>query len=117
MGVLEIIGLGLAGGLAWLWFDSLKAREIGVQAARLACASEGVQLLDETVAIRSLRPQRNDYGRLLLRRIYSFEYSDTGDNRRPGSVVLLGHRVVVINVGESRPAAMPAAHADGDAAR
>lgn len=106
MGVLEIIGLVLSGGLAWLWFDSLKAREIGIQAARLACASEGVQLLDETVAVRSLRPERDDHGRLLLRRVYAFEYSDTGDNRRPGSVVLLGYRVVVINVGEPRPAAM-----------
>ena len=40
-----------------------------------------------------------DDGRLLLRRVYNFEYSDTGDNRRNGSVVLLGHRVVLLNVG------------------
>ena len=32
-------------------------------------------------------------------RVYDFEYSDTGDNRRNGSVVMLGHRVVVLNLG------------------
>ena len=58
-----------------------------------------MQLLDDTVAISSLRLARNDAGRLLLQRVYDFEYSDTGDNRRNGSVVMLGHRVVVLNVG------------------
>jgi len=58
-----------------------------------------LQLLDDTVAISSLRLARNDDGRLLLRRVYDFEYSDTGDNRRHGSVVMLGHRVVVLNLG------------------
>ena len=68
-------------------------------AARSACQSEDLQLLDDTVAISSLRLARNDAGRLLLQRVYDFEYSDTGDNRRNGSVVMLGHRVAVLNVG------------------
>ncbi len=95
----ELVGLLVLGGGAWLWFDSLKARDIGIDAARTACASEGLQLLDDTVSVASLRPARNEDGRLVLRRVYAFEYSDTGDNRRRGSVVLLGHRVVVLNIG------------------
>jgi len=35
----------------------------------------------------------------MLQRVYTFEYSDTGDNRRCGSVVLLGHNVSMINIG------------------
>ena len=95
----ELLGLIVLAGGAWLWLDSLKARDGGIAAARAACNTEGLQLLDDTVSLASLRPVRNDDGRLLLRRVYNFEYSDTGDNRRNGSVVLLGHRVVLLNVG------------------
>ena len=99
MPILEIVSLGILGGLAWLWFDSLKARDAGIDAARAACAAEGLQLLDDTVAIASLKLARDDDGQLLLQRAYEFEYSDTGDNRRCGSVILLGQRVVILNVG------------------
>jgi hypothetical protein len=69
-----------------------------VKAAEAACADEGLQFLDDTVAIRSLRLIRDDDGRLRLRRVYGFEYSDTGDNRRPGTVTLLGQRVELLHV-------------------
>jgi hypothetical protein len=99
MPTLELVSLLALGGLAWLWFDSLKARDAGMHAARTACEAEGLQLLDDTVAIAGLKPARNDDGQLVLRRVYEFEYSDTGDNRRRGSVVLLGQQVMLVNVG------------------
>ena len=99
MELIELTALLLMAASVWLWLDSLGAREVGIRAAQAACAEEGLQFLDETVAIRSLKPARDDEGRLRLRRVYAFEYSDTGDNRRNGSVVLLGHRVLVLNVG------------------
>jgi hypothetical protein len=34
--------------------------------------------------------QRSENGRVRLRRIYRFEFSDTGNNRLGGSVTLLG---------------------------
>ena len=95
----ELVGLIVLAGGAWLWLDGLKARDGGIAAARAACAAEGLQLLDDTVSLDSLRLARSDEGRVMLRRVYDFEYSDTGDNRRRGSVVLLGHRVVLLNVG------------------
>lgn len=66
--------------------------------ARAACAAENLLLLDDTVAVRSLRPVRDDAGRLRLQRVYDFEYSDTGDNRRRGSVTLLGDEVVMLSL-------------------
>ena len=99
MPTLEIVSLLVLGALAWLWYDSLKARDAGVDAARTACAADGLQLLDDTVSIAGLKPARNDDGQLVLRRVYEFEYSDTGDNRRRGSVVLLGQQVMLVNVG------------------
>ena len=82
------IVLIVAGGLFWV--DSLKARERALDAGRGACKRYGVQLLDETVQFAQLRPARDDEGRLRLRRTYTFEFSDTGDNRRHGAIVMLG---------------------------
>ena len=73
-----------------LWIDSLRARERAVAAGRAACERYDLQFLDETVAFASLRPARDDDGQLRLRRVYDFEFSDTGNNRRHGSVVMLG---------------------------
>ena len=77
----------LAGG--WLWSNSMRAREIALASCRDACQRAGLQLLDDTVSMVSLRPVRDHNGRVVLRRIYVFEFTDTGDNRRHGSVVVM----------------------------
>jgi hypothetical protein len=82
----------LVAGIAF-WIDSLRARERALAAGRAACERYGLQLLDETVAVSTLRLARGADGRLRLRRIYAFEFSDTGNNRRQGSVVILGAEV------------------------
>lgn len=99
MPTFEIISFIVIAAVFWLWFDSVKARDIAVQAAKASCSAENFQLLDETVAIAGLKFARDDDGRLLLHRTYAFEYSDTGDNRRPGSIVMLGKEVLAVNVG------------------
>ncbi len=96
---MELVGILLLAALAWLWLDSLKAREAAVRAAREVCAAEGLMFLDDTVAIASLKPVRNDEGQIMLQRSYDFEFSDTGNNRLKGSVVMRGHRVMLLNVG------------------
>ena len=94
-----LIGVVLLVALGAFWLTSLKVREAAVKAARVACESEDLLLLDDTVAIRAIRLARDEEGHVRLQRTYDFEYSDTGDNRRKGSVVLVGTRVVVFNVG------------------
>lgn len=81
--------LALAFG-AVFWVDSLRARERAVAAGRAACRRYGVQLLDDTVAFAQLRLARDAEGRLRVRRTYGFEFSDTGNNRRRGAIVMLG---------------------------
>lgn len=100
---IELLGAGLLALLAWLWLDSLRARDAAVAAAREACAAEGLMLLDDTVAIAGLRLRRGDDGRVHLQRAYDFEYSDSGNNRIDGSIVLLGRAVVMLNVGVRDP--------------
>lgn len=110
MPVTEILLVVFCVLLAWFWLDSLKVREAAVAAARAACESEALMLLDDTVAIAGVKPARNDEGHLTLQRTYEFEYSDTGDNRRKGSVVLLGRHVVLFNIGFRDPALVKRLH-------
>jgi hypothetical protein len=110
MPLFEIISIAALLAIAWLWFDSVKVREISVQHAKAACDAEGLQFLDETVAISSLQPARDEEGRFILRRVYSFEYSDTGNDRRPGSIVMLGQNVLFVNVGLRLASQMPTLH-------
>ena len=74
----------------YFWIDSLRARERALAAGRRACERYGVQLLDETVQFARLRLARDAEGRVQFRRSYTFEFSDTGDNRRHGAIVMLG---------------------------
>jgi hypothetical protein len=85
--------------LVWYLADSLAAREAGVLAAKEACEKEGLLFLDDTVAQRGIRVMRKDNGHLAIQRSFEFEYSDTGNNRRPGNVTLLGRVVIMIYTG------------------
>ena len=100
----ELILLAVLAALGWLWWDSMQAREAAIAAARAACNAEGLQFLDDTAGIASVKPARNTDGRLLLQRAYDFEFSDNGDNRIRGSVITLGRRVILLNVMAPRPA-------------
>jgi len=89
----SVVTLLVLAALAWLWYDSMRARERAVAAGQNACARERLQFLDETVECTSVRPVRNAAGRLQLRRIYRFEFSDDGSQRRAGSIVMLSGEV------------------------
>ena len=86
----EIAAIVLIVAAALLWADSLRARERAVQAGRAACQRYELQFLDETVSFARIRLARNEDGELRIARTYTFEFSDTGNNRRHGAIVMLG---------------------------
>jgi hypothetical protein len=73
-----------------LWLDSLRARERAVKAGRAACERYALQFLDDTVSFARIRLRRDGEGQLKIARTYVFEFSDTGNNRRQGAIVMLG---------------------------
>lgn len=89
----EVAGIVLLVAGSLFWVDSLRARERAVQAGRAACERYALQFLDDTVAFARLRLARNEDGRLRIARTYTFEFSDTGNNRRHGAIVMLGAHV------------------------
>jgi hypothetical protein len=95
----EILGLLLLIGGAWFFWDSLRVRESANTAMRAACREEGLLFLDDTVALQSVWPARDDDGRLTLRRVYEFEYSDTGHNRRKGNITMIADAVAALYIG------------------
>lgn len=99
MPTMEILGIFALVLLGWYWADSVKARDAGKAAGRAACLRRDYQFLDDTVVLHRLRPTRDEYGRLILERVYAFEYSDNGNNRRSGNVTLHGDDVVNVYVG------------------
>jgi hypothetical protein len=74
----------------FLWLDSLRARERAVRAGKSACERYDLQFLDDTVSFAKLRLARDEQGTLKIARTYTFEFSDTGNNRRHGAIVMLG---------------------------
>ena len=78
----------IAGAL--LWADSLRARERAVRAGRSACERYQLQFLDDTVSFARIRLGRDEDGQVKIKRTYTFEFSDTGNNRRHGAIVMLG---------------------------
>lgn len=86
----EALGLVLIVGAVLLWIDSLRARERAVRAGRAACERYRLQFLDDTVVFARMRLARDEEGQLRIRRTYTFEFSDTGNNRRHGAIVMLG---------------------------
>ena len=96
--MVELLGVLVFAAAGWFLWDSLKAREAANAAIRPACRAEGLLFLDDTVALDRLRPVRDDDGRVRLARVYRFEYSDNGTNRRRGTVALRGDRILHVDL-------------------
>ena len=93
MDTLSLLVLLVIIAFGWYWLHSIRILELAREAGRRACAREDLQFLDDTVASTRLQLTRDDNGRRLLRRTYRFEFTETGNNRREGEVVMLGERV------------------------
>ncbi len=79
-------------GLLWWWRASAQARELASASAKTLCEREGVQFLDGTASLASLGLIRVS-GRLGVRRTFNFAYSESGEDRQRGSMILVGTQV------------------------
>jgi Protein of unknown function (DUF3301) len=90
LAILALIAIVLG---IWFWSDSLRARERMTAACARICGDMQLQFLDETVALAQLRLTRNAMGWLAWRRMYVFEFSESGSDRWKGRALLTGLRV------------------------
>lgn len=80
------------GFLVLWWHSAVRAADRARQLARNFCQQHGWQLLDQTVALASMRPARVD-DRLCWRRRYRFDFSPDGGQRRSGELTIAGRRL------------------------
>jgi len=83
---------------AYAWQNALRARERARTLAHELCTRVGVQLLDQTVALRRLRLQRIPGRGLGVRRCYGFEFSRDGIDRWRGSLDLLEDEIAAYDI-------------------
>jgi hypothetical protein len=94
----EVAAILLVIAGTYFWLDSLRARERALRAGRSACERYALQFLDETVSFTRLRLARDEAGQLRIARTYTFEFSDTGNNRRHGAIVMLGGELLDLHM-------------------
>ena len=96
--------LMIAGVIAFFTFSAARAAaERAAQIGRDACEAAGVQWLDQSMHATGMRVRRKEDGWLGFERSYRFDYSEDGQNRHIGRVVLLGDKLVGFS-GPSRAA-------------
>ncbi len=96
----EILVLFLFGAIGLYFLDSIRVRELAVQAVERASARDDFQLLDQSVHINRLSLSRDGSGRWKIWRQYRFDYSFDGVVREQGFVIMLGKQLQAVVVSE-----------------
>lgn len=85
---LFLLSLVFVAGYA-IWHNA-QFRDIALRHTRRYCEQQGIQLLDDSMVIRQIRPCRHHQGWLQLQRTYEFEFTASGAYRHRGTTVLQG---------------------------
>ena len=93
MDLMSFLLLLMLAALGGFWLNSLRILEIARNAGQQACIKADVQFLDDTVASIGLAIARDRSGRRVFRRTYRFEFSETGNSRLEGQVIMLGDKI------------------------
>ncbi|MGF1643687.1 MAG: DUF3301 domain-containing protein [Thiotrichales bacterium] len=91
--IIALLGLGF-----WFWLNNLRARELAIKIGAESCKSLAVQFLDDTVSINRMGVGREPEGYLSLQRVYRFEFSVDGVERREGRVAMQGMRIKAVHL-------------------
>ena len=82
----------------WRLWRALGQGDYALRCVRTHCERADVQLLDDSVALSSVRIGRNRRGMPGLVRRYSFEFTVTGEHRYSGHLDLHGLQVLQIEL-------------------
>ncbi len=94
----DLILIALLLGAYLYWINGQQVKEVALKAVRANCLNLEVQMLDEYVALNSIRLKRDQAGKMRVRRIFLFEFSSTGNERYNGVCIMLGRRVESIQM-------------------
>lgn len=86
--------------LTWFWLDNRRAHEITLGICRHICQHHNMLLLDDTIALDSLRLRRDARGILRFHRKYTFEFTDNVAIRHQGYIMLFGTHLDAYSMGD-----------------
>ncbi len=98
MDIFSLLGILAIIVLVGYWLHSIRILELARTAGRQACRKAELQFLDDTVASTHLALDRDATGRRTLRRTYRFEFTETGNSRREGEIIMLGEQVASVTM-------------------
>jgi len=102
-----LLAITLVAGFCW---QTYQVKPYAVLAVKSKCQQLGLQLLDQSVALKSIRIKRGNNGWPNLMRCYVFEFSSTGDERYYGKIWLRGIVTESIDLAAHR---LPSSGTDG----
>ena len=74
--------------LVWFWQISQRCRDMAILTARTTCKQKGVQFLDGTASLQTIRPYFKGASGPGLKRTYTFDYSEDGIARQTGCIIM-----------------------------
>ena len=86
--------------LAWFWLNSIRAKEIAMQASADACKDIQAQFLDQTASLIKIKLSRSRNGRMSFERLYNFDFSRDRQTRKKGFVTIKGYQVIQVILDE-----------------
>jgi len=91
--MVNLLWLAIAGLVFYYWWYSDKFKGRALALALDHCGQLNLQLLDQSMVIRGIWPERNTDANLVLRRTYQFEFTSTGEQRYQGQIILAGMQI------------------------
>jgi hypothetical protein len=82
--------------LLWLWRTGQDSRDTAIVTARETCERQGLQFLDGTPELQKIRPCFSRHGGPGLQRIYTFDYSADGIERKTGCIIMHNTQVSAV---------------------
>ena len=79
---------------ATYWWKTSEQKAIAVAGAKQYCKARGLQMLDDSLVFKQFRFERNLHQQRFLVRVYEFDYSPEGRDRRTGEIVLRGYQIL-----------------------
>lgn len=84
------------------WLRARDLKQLALNKATAHCKDLDLALLDESVALKKISPIRNLKGRLVLARVYQFDFTSNGEDRYQGTITLAGRQVLQIKLPPHR---------------
>ena len=92
-------GVGLVGFFIW---ENAGFRDRAIALAKQHCEHQDVQLLDDTIALLSVKLKRDHRGNVGVTRSFEFEFTSTGDQRYQGELILHGKKLLHVELQPHR---------------